>query len=175
MLNKDVTSVDGFTEGFDDEFGSPCPQPPKFDETDPKKQVQFQVNNVTDDQGQKEAADNRKMPVDLWSAENSTAQYVEATLKAWNQCPSIVKKQLDEQHKDIKKLKEELRAANLRLNQKKNDFNRHAAVDMKIELQKHKDKVEQGFRKKLEEDKLKMNKQKVMEMDQLMQENFALK
>ena len=36
---------------------------------------------------------------------------------------------------------------------------------MKIELQKHKDKVEQGFRKKLEEDKLKMNKQKVKEMD----------
>lgn len=104
-LNKDltVTSIDGFTEGFDDEFGSPCPQPPSFDETDPKKKVQFQVNNVDEEE---EHADDRKMPVDLWNTENSTAQYVEATLKAWNQCPSIVKKQLDEQHKKIKDISE---------------------------------------------------------------------
>ena len=46
---------------------------------------------------------------------------------------------------------------------------------MKLELQRHKDKTDKGFRKKFEEDKLKMNKQKVEQMDQLMQENFSLK
>lgn len=115
------------------------------------------------------------MPVDLWTTENSTAQYVEATLKAWNQCPSIVKKQLDEQHKEIKELRDQLKHANVRITQKKNDFNRQAALEMKVELQRHKDKIEQGFRKKFEEDKLKINKQKVVEMDHLMQENFNLK
>lgn len=156
-----MTSIDGFTEGFDDEFGSPCPQPPSFGDTDPKKQVQFQVNNVDGEAEEGAKEDNRKMPADLWNTESNTAKYVEETLKAWNQCPSIVKKQLDEQHRKIKKLNEDLRSANLRLTQKKNEFNRHAAVEAKIELQKHKDKVEQGFRKKFEEDKLKMNKKKV--------------
>ena len=31
---QSVTSIDGFTEGFDDEFGTPCPQPPSFDGAD---------------------------------------------------------------------------------------------------------------------------------------------
>lgn len=171
---QSVTSIDGFTEGFDDEFGSPCPQPPSFDGADKSGKTKFNTQNVQAEEPEKGSQDP-KMPKDLWNTESSTAQYVEATLKAWNQCPSIVKKQLDEQHKKIKELDEKLRSANLRVNQKKDEFNRHAQVEMKLELQKHKDKVEQGFRKKLEEDKLKMNKQKVKEMDQLMQENFALK
>ena len=81
--------------------------------------------------------------------------YVQATLHAWSQCPTIVKKQLDEQYFEIKKLKEELKSATLRLNQRKQEFERHAAVEMKVELNKHKDKVEQMFRQKLEDEKIK--------------------
>jgi len=46
---------------------------------------------------------------------------------------------------------------------------------MKIELNRHKDKVETMFRQKMEDDKLKANKKRVEEMDAILQENFALK
>jgi hypothetical protein len=45
-------------------------------------------------------------------------------LTAWNQCPTIVKKQLDQQMHEIKGLKEQLRSATLKLNQKKADFDK---------------------------------------------------
>ena len=169
---SNATSIDGFTEGFDEEFGSPCPRP--ADPNDPGADKARSDALPQDEEKDKGEADARKMPADLWSNDN-TAQYVEATLRAWNQCPSIVKKQLDEQHTQIKELREQLRHANMRISQKKNEFNRQAAVEMKLELQKHKDKIEQGFRKKFEEEKLKQNKQKVKELDHLMQENFTLK
>jgi hypothetical protein len=101
--------------------------------------------------------------------------YVTATLHAWSQCPTIVKKQLDEQYFEIKKLKEELKSASLRLNQRKQEFERHAAVEMKVELIKHKDKVEQMYRQKLEDEKLKQTKAKVQEMDSIIKENYTLK
>ena len=101
--------------------------------------------------------------------------YVQATLHAWSQCPTIVKKQLDEQYFEIKKLKEELKSATLRLNQRKQEFERHAAVEMKVELIKHKDKVEQMYRQKLEDEKLKQTKAKVQEMDSIIKENYTLK
>ena len=42
--------------------------------------------------------------------------FVNATLTAWNQCPGIVKKQLDTQFEEIKSLKEQLKGATVRLN-----------------------------------------------------------
>lgn len=50
------------------------------------------------------------------SPEVGTVDFVAATLNAWNQCPTIVKKQLDEQFQQIRILKEELRSATLKLN-----------------------------------------------------------
>ena len=107
--------------------------------------------------------------------EVGSMQYVEATLNAWNNCPLIVKKQLDDQAQHIKLLTQELRAANLRLNQRKADFERHSAVEAKVELMKHKDKVETMYRQKMEDEKLKATKKKVEEMDAIFQENFVLK
>ena len=46
---------------------------------------------------------------------------------------------------------------------------------MQVELNKHKDKVETMFRQKMEDEKLKANKQKVAELNEIMQENFTLK
>lgn len=101
--------------------------------------------------------------------------YVTATLKAWSQCPTIVKKQLDEQYQQIRQFKEDLKQANLKLNQRKQEFERHMAVEMKVDLMKHKDKMETMFRQKLEDEKMKLNKKKVEEMDMILQENFQLK
>jgi hypothetical protein len=106
---------------------------------------------------------------------NGGMDYVAATLHAWNQCPTIVKKQMDDQYQELVLLKEQLRSANLKLNQRKQEFERHAAVDMKVDLIKHKDKIEALARQKLEDEKVKLNKKKVQEMDEILQENFALK
>lgn len=46
---------------------------------------------------------------------------------------------------------------------------------MKVELIKHKDKVEQMYRQKLEDEKLKQTKAKVQEMDSIIKENYTLK
>ena len=43
---------------------------------------------------------------------------------------------------------------------------------MKVELNKHKDKIEAIFRQKLEDEKLKQTKRKVEEMDAILKENF---
>jgi hypothetical protein len=104
-----------------------------------------------------------------------TIDYVAATLTAWNQCPTIVKKQLDQQFMEIKQLKEDLKAATLKLNQRKSDFDRQAAVEVKVELMKHKDKMDLSYRQKLEDEKKALMKQKVEEMDMILQENFQLK
>jgi len=54
--------------------------------------------------------------------------YVSATLKAWNMCPTIVKKQMDEQYKEIMKLKSELKTANLKLKMKKNELEKEIKI-----------------------------------------------
>ena len=68
-----------------------------------------------------------------------------------------------------------MKICNAKLNQRKQEFERHAGVEMKVALLKHKDKIEQGFRQKLEEEKKSLTKKKVEEMDMILQENFALK
>ena len=72
-------------------------------------------------------------------------------------------------------MRAELRTANLKMAQKKADFDRVASVEAKLELTRHKDRTEQAFRKKLEQERLKMNKSKLQEIDEIMQENFTLK
>ena len=48
--------------------------------------------------------------------------YVAATLHAWNNCPSIVKKQLDKQQEQIAELNTKLKEAELKLVMRKNEF-----------------------------------------------------
>ena len=54
--------------------------------------------------------------MEVGSPDHGSVDYVAATLNAWNQCPTIVKKQLDEQYQEIKKLKEDYKTVTLRLN-----------------------------------------------------------
>jgi hypothetical protein len=69
----------------------------------------------------------------------------------------------------------DLKAAKLRLNQRKAEFERQAEVDMKVQLLKHKDQLEASFRQKLEDDKKNLIQKRVEEMDMILQENFQLK
>ena len=115
---------------------------------------------VHEAQKQTEAPQKEQVTSDQPDA-HGNMDYVAATLHAWNQCPTIVKKQMDDQYQEIMHLKEELRSANLKLNQRKQEFERHAAVDMKVDLIKHKDKIEALCRQKLEDEKVKLNKKKV--------------
>lgn len=53
-----------------------------------------------------------------------TKDYVAATLSAWQNCPGIVKKQLDKQATEIETYKSQIRELNLKLTQRRTDFER---------------------------------------------------
>ena len=97
-----------------------------------------------------------------------------ATLQAWNSCPTIVKKQLDRQNEEIAELKGKLREATVKIQMKKNDFEKAQAGQMKKELMKHRENIENIYKRKLEDEKRKLLKSKVDEVDRLMKENKRL-
>ena len=108
------------------------------------------------------------------TVQNPTKDYVAATLNAWNACPTIVKKQLDKQNEENADLKAKLREADLKIQMKKNDFEKLQAATMKKEIMKHKENIEIIYKRKLEDEKRKLLKQRVEEVDQLMKENKRL-
>ena len=99
------------------------------------------------------------------TVQNPTKDYVAATLNAWNACPTIVKKQLDKQNEEIADLKAKLREADLKIQMKKNDFEKLQAATMKKEIMKHKENIEIIYKRKLEDEKRKLLKQRVEEVD----------
>ncbi|CDW74020.1 UNKNOWN [Stylonychia lemnae] len=104
-----------------------------------------------------------------------TKDYVSATLMAWNNCPSIVKKQLDEQSKEIKELRMQIKEFELKLKLRKNDFDKVQGVEMKKDLMKHKEKIESIYRQKLEDEKRRILKMQMEEFEDLVKENKELK
>ena len=57
---------------------------------------------------------------------------------------------------------------------RKNDYERLQAATTKKELMKHKENIENIYKRKLEDEKRKLLKQRVDEVDQLMRENKRL-
>ena len=57
---------------------------------------------------------------------------------------------------------------------KKNDFEKAQAAQMKKDLMKHRENIENIYKRKLEDEKRKLLKQKVDEVDRLMKENKKL-
>ena len=57
---------------------------------------------------------------------------------------------------------------------KKNDFEKSQAATIKKELMKHRENIENIYKRKLEDEKRKLLKQKVDEVDRLMKENKRL-
>ena len=57
---------------------------------------------------------------------------------------------------------------------KKNDFEKQQAANTKKELMKHKENIENIYKRRLEDEKRKLLKQKVDEVDRLMKENKKL-
>lgn len=84
--------------------------------------------------------------------------YVAATLHAWNNCPTIVKKQLDKQQSEICELNQKIKEYELKLVMRKNDFEKAQSAALKAELMKHKEKIESIYRVKLEDEKRKVLK-----------------
>ena len=62
----------------------------------------------------------------------------------------------------------------MKVQMKKNDFERKQAGTMKAELMKHKENIESIYKRKLEDEKRKLLKQRVDEVDRLMKENKRL-
>lgn len=103
-----------------------------------------------------------------------TKDYVAATLNAWNNCPGIVKKQLDKQASEIENLNSTVKELNLKLTQRRTDFERQHQTQLKSDLMKHKEKIEAIYKEKLDEEKRKLLKGRVDEMDKLIKENKRL-
>jgi len=57
---------------------------------------------------------------------------------------------------------------------KKNDFEKQQKAAMKSDLMKHKEKIESIYKVRLEDEKRKVLKQRVDEIDRLMKENKRL-
>jgi hypothetical protein len=105
---------------------------------------------------------------------NEARDYVAATLNAWNSCHGIVKKQLDKQQQEIYELSQKCKEYELRLSMKKNDEDKSNNAVIKAELMKHKEKIENIYKTKLEDEKRKILKQRVDEIDRLLNENKRL-
>ena len=80
------------------------------------------------DETDKKVVPSKKEPI------VTTKDYVAATLNAWNNCPTIVKKQLDKQSEEIESLSLQLREVNLKLTQRKHEMERTFQAQMKSEL-----------------------------------------
>ena len=63
----------------------------------------------------------------------------------------------------------------MRLRLRKNDFDRVHSIEQKKEVMKHKERVEALYRQKLEDEKRKMNKGRIDEFDEMVQENRSKK
>lgn len=57
---------------------------------------------------------------------------------------------------------------------RKNEFERQQAANMKKDLMKHREHIENIYKRKLEDEKRKLLKQRVDEIDNLMRENKKL-
>lgn len=68
-----------------------------------------------------------------------------------------------------------LKEYELRVNLKKNEFDRVNTLEIKKDIMKHKEKTEAIYRQKLEDEKRKLLKGKMEEFDELMQENKKLR
>lgn len=118
-----------------------------------------------DDEGSLSYQEDRKSVPSTDASPFKAKDYVAATLSAWNACPSIVKKQLDRQSDEIGELSSKLREAELKLGLRKNEFERIVGAKMKVDLMKHKENIEKIYNRRLEEEKRKLLKQRVDEVD----------
>ena len=72
-------------------------------------------------------------------------------------------------------MKSKLKETELKLAMRKTDFERVHSLNMKKDLMKHKENIEAIYKRKLEDEKRKLLKQRVDEVHKLMEENKSLK
>ena len=86
-----------------------------------------------------------------------------------------MKKQLDKQNQELAETRSKLKESELKLAMRKTDFERVHSLNMKKDLMKHKENIEAIYKRKLEDEKRKLIKQRVDEVHKLMEENKQLK
>ena len=86
-----------------------------------------------------------------------------------------MKKQLDEQSKEIKELQQLVKEQELKLKLRRNDFDKVQGLEVKKDIMKHKEKIEAIFRQKLEDEKRRILKTQMEEFEEIVKENKELK
>ena len=146
------------------------------------KEVRFQLDSESEDGEGREISEessnlsrSESKPNNDQTANSATKNMVAATISAWNSCPLIVRKQLEEQAKTIREQKELLKEYELKLRLKKNDYDRVQGIEAKKEIMQHKERAEALFRQKLDDEKRKMLKGRLEEFEAMVAENKNLK
>ena len=101
-------------------------------------------------------------------------QLVDATINAWNACPSIVKKQLDQQYSVIKIYKEQIEDLQFKLGLRVKEFEQRIGVDSIKDLEKKKRELERQNILILEKEKKRVVEMRLKEMHELKKENKEL-
>lgn len=101
-------------------------------------------------------------------------QLVDATINAWNSCPSIVKKQLDQQYSVIKIYKEQIEDLQYKLGLRVKEFEQRMNIDSVKDLEKKKRELERQNILILEKEKKRIVETRLKEMHELKKENKDL-
>lgn len=101
-------------------------------------------------------------------------QLVDATINAWNSCPSIVKKQLDQQYSVIKIYKEQIEDLQYKLGLRAKEFEQRMNIDSVRDLDKKKKELERQNVLILEREKKRIVETRLKEMQELKKENKDL-
>eukprot|EP00350_Pseudokeronopsis_sp_OXSARD2_P010551 CAMPEP_0170567990 /NCGR_PEP_ID=MMETSP0211-20121228/80843_1 /TAXON_ID=311385 /ORGANISM="Pseudokeronopsis sp., Strain OXSARD2" /LENGTH=156 /DNA_ID=CAMNT_0010889621 /DNA_START=1505 /DNA_END=1975 /DNA_ORIENTATION=+ len=105
----------------------------------------------------KEKSEEKESEIQMQEIEEPK-NYYQVSKGVLSSCPDIIKKQMEEQNREIRELKMKIKEQDLRLNMKKSEFDKVNSAHMKKEILKHKEKIEQIFRTKLDEEKRKVLK-----------------
>ena len=99
---------------------------------------------------------------------------VDATIEAWNSCPSIVKKQLDQQHAALTMYKEKVSDLEYQLGLRNKEFEKRLNIDSVRNLEKKKKELERENTIILEREKKRVVEIRLREMQMLKTQNKEL-
>ena len=99
---------------------------------------------------------------------------VRATLTAWSTCPSMVKKEMDMQYKEMHLLRARVEELEDQARTRRDDIMRREGEKMRREVTVAREKLENEMRVKLAEERRRLGNLKIDEMERLKQDNKEL-
>ncbi|TNV84834.1 hypothetical protein FGO68_gene7328 [Halteria grandinella] len=135
------------------------------------KEVRFKLDTDSEEEDSEDIAREHQKP----SIKPNNDQSQLTSHQALQQCPLIIRKQLELYSNQIKDLTNQLKEQELKLRLRKNDFDRVHGLELKKDLQNHKERLELLSKQRVEDEKRKLMKGKMDEFEGMVGENRELK